>query len=250
MKIIVTDSYEASCRGAANQLLSVVKANPQACLGLATGGTAQGVYPYLVEAYKQQIASFKEVRTVNLDEYIGLKSDHPQSYRHYMDTYLFDHIDINPLNTYIPSGSQLLQPEIANFSRILEIWPRDVQLLGIGVNGHIGFNEPGEVLQAGVHVVTLDAATIQANARFFASEAEVPRTAITMGVGDILQAEKIVLLATGSQKAAVLKKLLAGEEVTTQVPCTLLKLHRDVTVILDQELARQVGVTASERQGE
>ncbi len=244
MKIIVTDSYAASCREAANQLLSVIQANPQACLGLATGGTPQGVYPYLVEAYKQQVVSFKEVRTVNLDEYIGLKPDHPQSYRHYMDTYFFDHIDINSLNTYIPLGSQLLQSKVTNFSRILEIWPRDVQLLGVGMNGHIGFNEPGEVLQAGVHVTTLDAATVKANARFFASEDEVPKTAITMGVGDILQAGKIVLLATGSQKAAVLKKLLTGEEVTTQVPCTLLKLHRDVTVILDKELARQVGVSS------
>ncbi|SEP31538.1 glucosamine-6-phosphate deaminase [Propionispora vibrioides] len=244
MKIIITDSYAASCREAANLLLSVVKSNPHACLGLATGGTAQGVYPHLVEAYKQQLVSFKEVRTVNLDEYIGLKPDHPQSYRHYMDTYFFDHVDINPLNTYIPSGSQLVQPEITNFSRILEIWPRDVQLLGVGVNGHIGFNEPGEVLQAGVHVATLDEATIKANARFFASEAEVPKTAITMGVGNILQAGKIVLLATGSQKAAVLQKLLTSDEVTTQVPCTLLKLHRDVTVILDRELARQVGVSS------
>lgn len=242
MHIIVTESYEAACREAANRIIATVRAKPDACLGLATGGTAQGVYPYLIEAYQEQTVSYKEVKTLNLDEYIGLRPDHPQSYRSYMDRYFFSQVDVTPLNTYVPSGVRPAQKEIAGFTGLLDIWKRDLQLLGVGVNGHIGFNEPGEVLTAGVHIATLDQETICANARFFASEGEVPKTAITMGVGDILHARRIVLVVTGSQKIQALQKLLQDEAVTTRVPCTLLKLHRDVTVILDKELARQVGV--------
>ncbi|CUH97181.1 Glucosamine-6-phosphate deaminase [Propionispora sp. 2/2-37] len=241
MNIIVTESYEETCREAAGQMIAAIQANPQACLGLATGGTAQGVYPYLIQAYHQQTVSFKDVKTVNLDEYIGLKPDHPQSYRRYMDNHFFDHVDVSPLNTYVPSGCHMLQQEMAIFAGILDVWKRDIQLLGVGINGHIGFNEPGEVLHARVHMAELAEATIKANARFFASEEDVPKTAITMGVGDILHAGKIVVIATGSQKAGALQKLLNDDEVTTRMPCTLLKLHRDVTVILDRELAQQVG---------
>lgn len=242
MKIIVTNDYSESCKVVADQIIAQVQADPASKLGLATGGTAENVYPLLVKAYQEKQVSFAGVSTVNLDEYIGLDPAAPQSYRNYMDGLFFDQVDIDKTHTYVPSGTNDIQAEIALFCEKLEEGrPIDIQLLGIGVSGHIGFNEPGEHLTAGVHIEQLDESTIVANSRFFDSPADVPTQSITMGVGDIMKARKIVLIATGKNKAPAMKKLLMDDLVTTSVPATVLKMHGDVTVVIDRELAAEIG---------
>lgn len=242
MNVIVTKDYKDSCKIVAGLIEEQVKKDSKSKLGLATGGTAEKVYPYLVDAYRQGRVSFKDVKTVNLDEYVGLSPDNPQSYRNYMDNLFFNHIDIDKKNTYVPSGTNNMKEEIQLFNeKLAEDRPIDIQLLGVGVSGHIGFNEPGEHLIAGVHIEPLSEKTIVSNSRFFAKKEDVPKNAITMGVGDILKAGKIVLIATGDNKAEAIRAVVTNDEVTTRVPATLLKLHRDATVVIDQELARKAG---------
>lgn len=241
MKVIVTDNFEASCRIAAEQIASVVRSKPDARLGLATGSTAQGVYPYLVAANRAGELDFSRVSTINLDEYVGLAPDHPQSYRRFMDEHLFDQINIDKANTVVARGTGNIDANVRLFREALAERPIDVQLLGIGVDGHVGFNEPGEVLYDGAHVEELDKSTIDANARFFATRSEVPTKAISMGMGDILRAKKLILLATGESKAAAMRGLLLNEELDVQNPATLVKTHPDATVIIDRALAEKIG---------
>lgn len=241
MKVIVTENYDESCKVTASLIADVIKKDPNAKLGLATGGTAEKVYPYLVKAYKDGEISFKGVSTVNLDEYMGIDPSSPQSYKNYMNNLLFSGIDIDLANTYVPSGKNAAEDEIKTFNEKLGGKQLDIQLLGVGVSGHIGFNEPGEHLVAGVHIEKLDESTIEANSRFFEKKEDVPTTSITMGVGDIMKAKKIVLIATGDNKAPALKKLLLDDEVTTKVPCTVLKMHNDATIVIDKALAEKVG---------
>lgn len=241
MKVIVTDNFEASCRIAAEQIASVVRSKPDARLGLATGSTAQGVYPYLVAANRAGELDFSRVSTINLDEYVGLAPDHPQSYRRFMDEHLFDQINIDKANTVVAQGTGDIEANVKSFREALAAKPIDVQLLGIGVDGHVGFNEPGEVLYDGAHVEELDESTIDANARFFATRSEVPTKAISMGMGDILRAKKLILLATGESKAAAMRGLLLNEELDVQNPATLVKTHPDATVIIDRALAEKIG---------
>ena len=241
MKVIVTDNFEASCRIAAEQIATVIRQKPDARLGLATGSTAQGVYPYLVAANRAGELDFSRVSTINLDEYVGLAPDHPQSYRRFMDEHLFDQISINKANTVVAKGTGDIEANVKSFREALAERPIDVQLLGIGVDGHVGFNEPGEVLYDGAHVEELDESTIDANARFFATRSEVPTKAISMGMGDILRAKKLILLATGESKAAAMRGLLLNEELDVQNPATLVKTHPDATVIIDRALAEKIG---------
>lgn len=242
MNIIVTENYAKSCEIAAEEIINLVLENPKAKLGLATGGTAQNVYPCLVDAYERKRVSFANVSTVNLDEYIGMSPDNPLSYRKCMDDWFFDKVDIDKKNTYVPSGENDIQDEIAIFNKKLyNDKMLDFQLLGVGVSGHIGFNEPNAFLTSGVHVENLDQSTIDSNSRFFKSKDEVPNTSITMGIGDIMKAKKIVLIATGENKANVMKELLLNDEIKTQVPVTMLKMHRNCTIILDSALAQNCG---------
>ena len=241
MKVIVTKNYDESCKATADLIKDVIKANPNAKLGLATGGTAEKVYPYLVKAYEDKEISFASVNTVNLDEYVGIDPTSPQSYKNYMNNLLFSKVDIKLENTYVASGKGNIDDEIKLFNEKLAGKQIDIQLLGVGVSGHIGFNEPGEKLVAGVHIEKLDESTIEANSRFFEKKEDVPTTSITMGVGDIMKAKKIVLIATGTQKAPALKELLLNDNVTTKVPCTVLKMHNDATIIIDEELAKEIG---------
>lgn len=241
MKVIVTDNFEASCRIAAEQIASVVRSKPDARLGLATGSTAQGVYPHLVAANRAGELDFSRVSTINLDEYVGLAPDHPQSYRRFMDEHLLDQINIDKANTVVARGTGDIEANVKSFREALAAKPIDVQLLGIGVDGHVGFNEPGEVLYDGAHVEELDESTIDANARFFATRSEVPTKAISMGMGDILRAKKLILLATGESKAAAMRGLLLNEELDVQNPATLVKTHPDATVIIDRALAEKIG---------
>ena len=244
MKVLVTDNFDETCRIAAELIGDVIRNKPDARLGLATGSTAQGVYPYLVAANKRGELDFSRVSAINLDEYVGLAPDHPQSYRRFMDENLFDQINIDKRNTVVARGTGDIEANVQAFREALAERPIDVQLLGIGVDGHVGFNEPGRVLYDGAHVEELDQSTIDANARFFSTRSEVPTRAISMGIGDILRAKKLLLLATGENKAEAMKGLLLNEELDAQNPATLIKTHPDVTVIIDRALAQRIGYHA------
>ncbi len=241
MRVIVTENFDQTCEIAAGIIAEVIRIKPDARLGLATGSTAQGVYPYLIRAYRAGKTDFSRVDTVNLDEYVGLAADHPQSYRRFMDENLFNHINIKRENTVVAEGVGDIEANVREFRFALARKPIDVQLLGIGVDGHVGFNEPRKTLYDAAHVETLDESTIDANARFFASREEVPTQAISMGMGDILRAKKLLLLATGENKTEAMKGLLMNEEIDTQNPASLLKTHPDVTVIIDKTLAKSIG---------
>ena len=243
MNLVITNSYEESCKYVAQQIIDLVNANPDAKLGLATGGTAEKVYPYLVAAYQDGKVDFSGISTVNLDEYLGMSPENPVSYRKCMDTWFFDHVNVNKDRTYVASGLNDPDEEIKLFNeKLYGDKLLDFQLLGVGVSGHIGFNEPGEHLVAGVHIEHLDESTIMANSRYFDSPADVPTKSITMGVGDIMKAAKIVLIATGDSKIPVISKLFANDNVSADLPVSVLKLHRDATIVIDKALADQCGL--------
>ena len=235
MKIFREKDYDAMSRRAATVIAGEIVHNPSCLLGLATGSTPEGTYKYLVDWYKQGLLSFQSVRSVNLDEYVGLAPDHDQSYRYFMQSNLFDHVDIAHENTNVPDG--LAKDPAAECARYEELAAglgyADLQLLGIGRNGHIGFNEPcGEFIKA-THLVDLTESTIQANARFFASADEVPKQALTMGIGTIMRARKILVVASGADKADAVAKAFFGP-ITPEVPASILQLHPDVTLVGDE----------------
>lgn len=238
MKIFVAKDYqELSIRAAATVAGQVILKN-SAVLGLATGSTPEGMYRRLVEMGREGAVDFRGVTTFNLDEYLGLDPGHPQSYHHYMYRHLFDHINADPAKIHIPAGNAR---DMAAYCReydekIAAAGGIDLQVLGIGGNGHIGFNEPDEYLKTGTHVVDLTEETVEANSRFFASREEVPRQAVTMGMASVMKAGRILLLASGEGKARAIKDTVSGR-VTTRVPASFLQLHRDVVLILDEEAA-------------
>lgn len=242
LKVVLTESHEESCSIVADYIAEVLKKREEACLGLATGGSMLGVYAELRRRYSAGELSFRSARTVNLDEYVGLDPLHAQSYRHYMDSNLFDHVDIDKARTCVPRGNLPEAAMLGEFQDFLDTHPRDLQLLGLGSNGHIGFNEPAPFFTPRAHVVTLDDRTCEDNRRFFSSRDEVPARAITMGIGDILDASRIVLLAYGSSKAEALRALLEDDRVRPEAPCTGLKLHRDVVVVAERALAYRAGI--------
>lgn len=245
MNVIVTESYEESCAAAAQMIADLVREKPACKLGLATGGTPVPIYRKLIEMNRAGTVDFARVRTVNLDEYCGIPADHPQSYRYFMDTNLFEHINIDKANTFVAAGMGDYQANAAQLERMVhEGGPADLQLLGIGNNGHIAFNEAGDTLHAKAHIEHLTDSTISANARFFEKKEDVPTMAITMGMGDILAARKVVLVATGPAKAEAIRGLVTGDTITPHNPSTLLKLHPDATVIIDRALAEAAGYGA------
>lgn len=214
-----------------------IRKKPEIILGLATGSTPVGTYKELIKLYDSGKLDFSKVKTFNLDEYIGLDGEHQNSYRYFMNDVLFDHINIDKENTYVPNG-KVKNPEdyCKEYDKLIEdAGGIDVQILGIGTNGHIAFNEPADELSAGTSIVNLTQSTINDNSRFFDSMDEVPKTAITMGIGSILKAKKIILLASGKNKAPIMKKLLEGDMISTQLPASFLLLHSDVTVIVDED---------------
>ena len=235
MKILLTDSYDEMSRRAAKIFAAQLTLKPDSVLGLATGSTPLGLYAELARLCAAGELNFSKVRSVNLDEYVGLSASHPQSYRHFMDENLFSRVNIARENTFVPDGTAK-DPAAACSGydkRIRELGGIDLQLLGLGHDGHIGFNEPGDCFVPGTHVVTLTEQTIDANARFFASREDVPRQAVTMGIGQILQARRIVLLVSGGDKAEILYKAVRGP-VTPRVPASVLQLHADVTLLGDR----------------
>lgn len=235
MKFITVENYEKLSRQAANIIAAQVTLKPNCVLGLATGSSPLGTYAELAKMCDNGDLDFSAVTSVNLDEYVGLTGDNDQSYRYFMDTNLFSKININREKTHVPNGcAEDLEKEGERYDNLIsELGGTDLQLLGIGLDGHIGFNEPDETFTKGTHVVTLDPSTIEANARFFASVDDVPKKAITMGMGAIMQAKKVLLIANGSAKKDILMKAFYGP-ITPEVPASILQLHNDVTVIFSE----------------
>ena len=235
MKFIQTESYEKLSRQAANIISAQVIMKPDSVLGLATGSSPIGIYRQLIEWHKKGDLDFSEVTSINLDEYVGLREDNDQSYRYFMQTQLFDHVNIRRENTYVPNGCAAdLEKECAEYdARIERFGGIDLQLLGIGLDGHIGFNEPSDVFVKNTHVVDLHESTIRANARFFGSADEVPRQAVTMGMVSIMQAKKILLIANGPAKREILEKAFFGP-ITPEIPASILQLHPDITVVYSE----------------
>lgn len=237
MKVIIAKDYEEMSKKAFEVMREVVKGNPRAVLGLATGSTPIGLYKNMIEDHKQNGTSYREIRTVNLDEYAGLDYSSDQSYVYFMRSNLFDYIDIDLKNTNIENGKAAdRQAECDRYNRLLEDMQQDIQVLGIGSNGHIAFNEPGTPFGSVTHIVDLAESTIKDNSRMFKSIDEVPRQAFTMGLKNIMNAKKILILANGANKAKAVYGLVKGE-VTEAVPASVLQLHPDCTLVCDEAAA-------------
>ena len=235
MRIYQETDYEAMSRRAANLISAEVIRRPDCVLGLATGSTPVGTYKQLAAWNQRGDFSFKEVHTVNLDEYKGLAPTHDQSYRYFMQENLFNHIDIDPANTYVPDGLAAdPDAECRRYDELVRsLGYADLQLLGLGRNGHIGFNEPCDSYVKETHVVNLTDSTIDANARFFATRDDVPRQALTMGIGCIMAARRVLLIASGADKAEAVYNAFCGP-ITPRCPASILQLHNDVVLVGDK----------------
>ena len=235
MKYLVFNSKQEASKEAYKILKSLI--NENSTLGLATGGSPTGLYAEMIADHKAGNFSYKNVKSYNLDEYVGISYDHPESYHKFMETNLFNHIDIEKENTHVPDASaEDLEDALKSYQEALNDANIDVQLLGVGSNGHIGFNEPGTSFDTGVHIVDLKQETIEANSRFFNNDINlVPKQAVTMGIKDIMKAKHIILLAFGKAKQDAIRSLVADEEITENIPCTILKNHPSVYVIVDKE---------------
>ena len=234
MKIIFTEDYDELSEKAFEIMKDVVKINPYAVLGLATGTTPLGVYKRLIADHLKNGTSYKHIRAVNLDEYKGLSAIHPQSYAYFMRKNLFENIDIDLDNTYIENGTaEDESAECKRYDKLLKLLPRDLQLLGLGENGHIAFNEPNTPFDSTTHIVNLTESTIKANSRFFNDISDVPKQAFTMGMKSIMQAKKILILASGEIKAKAVYKTVKGE-VNVNCPASILQKHPDCTLVVDK----------------
>lgn len=236
MKLIRVENYEEMSSKAAELVEQQILENDHSVLGLATGSTPLGLYENLIQGVKERGISYQNVHTVNLDEYRGLAGTHPNSYRYFMNKKLFRHIDIDLENTHIPDGkAKSVEAECARYEALIhKIGPPDLQILGMGMNGHIGFNEPGTKEESVTHCVSLDPSTRNSNARFFSDRDEVPTHAITMGIESILKSKQILVLVSGKNKAQAVKRLLAGR-VSEEFPASFLWKHNRVTLIVDKE---------------
>lgn len=235
MKIYAGKDYNEMSRKAANIISAQIILKPDCVLGLATGSTPIGTYKQLTEWYNKGDLDFSQVKTINLDEYKGLSGDNDQSYRYFMDNQLFNNVNIDKNNTYVPDGLEEDSKKACDeYNEIINTsGGMDLQLLGLGHNGHIGFNEPGEAFEKETHCVDLTESTIEANKRFFEKEEDVPRQAYTMGIKSIMQAKKVLVVVSGEDKADIVAKAFAGP-VTPEVPASVLQLHNDVTLVGDE----------------
>lgn len=241
MQIYRAKDYEDMSRKAANIIASQVVLKPDCVLGLATGSTPIGAYKNLVEKYEQGDLDFSQVTTVNLDEYKGLPRENDQSYYYFMHDNLFDHVNVKPENTHLPDGTKEdSDEECARYEELIRsLGGQDLQLLGLGHNGHIGFNEPDAIFEKATHCVDLQESTIEANKRFFASADDVPKQAYTMGIGTIMQAKKILVVVSGEDKADTVAKAFFGP-VTPEVPASILQFHKDVVLVADEAALSKV----------
>lgn len=241
MKVCIYETVQEASAAAAQVIAEVMKSKANPVLGLATGSTPVGMYKELIRMYNAGELDFSKVRSYNLDEYIGLDGSHDQSYRYFMNDNLFDHVNIDKANTHVPCGTGADHAADAKaYDAMIEAAGNiDVQVLGIGNNGHIGFNEPSNVFVKGTHVVDLTDSTIDANQRFFATRDDVPKQAITMGMGGIMSARKVLLMAFGENKAQAVYDMINGN-VDPMVPASILQLHNDVVVVLDKAAAAKL----------
>lgn len=239
MRIYKATDYNDMSRKAANIISAQIILKPNCVLGLATGSSPIGIYKQLIEWYHKGDLNFSEVKTVNLDEYKGVSDDNPQSYHYFMNHNFFQHINIDSKNTNLPDGLALdTEQECKRFNEVItQLGGIDLQLLGIGHNGHIGFNEPGESFEKGTHCVELTFSTLEANSRLFGEGEQMPTHAYTMGIKTIMLAKKILLVVSGEEKAEILAKALTGP-ITPSVPASILQLHPDFTVVVDAEAAK------------
>lgn len=241
VEIIKVKDYEEMSEKAANIVIEHMKSLKRPVIGFATGSTPIGLYNCLVKKYQQKEVSFKNATTFNLDEYVGLPKENKNSYHYYMHENLFQHIDIQPENVHIPNGmAEDLEQECMTYDRLISKNKIDIQILGLGLNGHIGFNEPGTSFKSRTHIVKLDQSTRKANARFFQSIDEVPTKAITMGIETIMESKKILLLVSGKKKADALARLLGNSDISEEFPASILRQHNDVTVIADEEALKKI----------
>ncbi len=241
MKIIVVKNYEEASQEALKVMLEQVKKNPKSALGLATGSTPIRLYELMREDHKKNGTSYKNIRSYNLDEYYGLSQEHPQSYYYFMWHNLFFELDIDKKNIHVPKGEGSIEEECENYNNLLAENPRDIQLLGLGSNGHIGFNEPGTAFDSTTHYIALKESTIKDNARlFFDGDINaVPKHAVTMGISNIMDAKKILLIACGENKADAVKGLVEGP-VTEDLPASVLQNHKDCILIIDEAAASKL----------
>ena len=241
MQIYRAKDYEDMSKKAANIIASQIVLKPDCVLGLATGSTPIGAYKNLVEKYEQGDVDFSQVTTVNLDEYKGLPRENDQSYYYFMHDNLFDHVNVKPENTHLPDGTKEdSDEECARYEELIRtLGGQDLQLLGLGHNGHIGFNEPDAIFEKATHCVDLQESTIEANKRFFASADDVPKQAYTMGIGTIMQAKKILVVVSGEDKADTVAKAFFGP-VTPEVPASILQFHKDVILVADEAALSKV----------
>lgn len=240
MKVIVCENYEAVSKAGADIMEEIVRSKPECTIGLATGSSPVGMYKELSRRCKEEGLDFSKIHSVNLDEYVGLEPTHDQSYRYFMDDNLFNHINIDKANTYVAKGVGDADANLKEFNEVLDKADIEIQVLGVGPDGHLGFNEPGDVLYDGAHKEVLDESTIDANARFFASRDDVPRYAFTMGMGNIMRAKKLLMIVNGDKRDAM-TKLLIEDKLDPKCPCTFMRMHRDATVILEKSLADAIG---------
>jgi len=240
MKTIIKKDYEELSKVAASIISNEIKSNPKTVLGLATGSTPIGTYKELIRMHKEEELDFSQVVTFNLDEYLNIPYSNPNSYHYFMKDNLFKYINVKAENIHIPHGNAENIEEfcIEYDKKIEETGGIDLQILGIGENGHIAFNEPASSLPLATNITKLTESTINANSRFFHSIDEVPKKAITMGIGSIMKAKKILVLANGEKKAPIIAKILKNKVVTTDIPASLLLLHPDVTIIMDEAAAK------------
>lgn len=243
MKIYKAKDYKDMSRKAANIISAQVIMKPNCVLGLATGSTPIGTYDQLVEWYNKGDLDFSEVTTVNLDEYKGLPRTNDQSYYYFMHQHLFDRVNIDPERTNVPNGMEPdAEKECGRYEELIRsLGGVDLQLLGLGHNGHIGFNEPGEAFEKETHCVDLTESTIEANKRFFASADDVPKQAYTMGIKTIMQAKKILIVVNGENKADIVERAFFGP-VTPEVSASILQLHNDVTLVGDEAALAKIGI--------
>ena len=240
MKVIITENYEEMSNVAADLIINIVKNNPYAVLGLATGSSPIGTYDNMVKDHLENGTSYKNVRTVNLDEYVSLSADHDQSYAYFMRKNLFDRVDIDLANTNLPSGvAPDAQAECDRYNALLDTMKQDIQLLGLGSNGHIGFNEPGTPFGSVTHLVDLTENTIKDNSRLFDNINDVPRQALSMGIKNIMQADSILMVVSGANKADAVYGMVKGD-VTPDLPTSVLQLHPNVTIVCDKAAAAKL----------
>ncbi|SDB82231.1 glucosamine-6-phosphate deaminase [Pelagirhabdus alkalitolerans] len=241
MHIIKVKDYTEMSRYAAQHVIKTIEDHDEPVLGLATGSTPEGMYNYLIEAYQKQKVSFENVTTFNLDEYIGVPATDENSYHYFMEHQLFKHIDVDPNHTHLPDGNtDDPQKECLDYEKALEDAGNiDLQVLGLGLNGHIGFNEPGTPFSSRTHVIELDESTRKANARFFDRKEDVPTHAITMGIDSIMDSKEIILMVSGEKKKEAVKQLVDGD-ISESFPASVLKKHPNVTLIVDHPAAELI----------